>query len=149
MKVILLHALEKLGKKGQLITVKNGYARNYLIPLEKALLATSENIKIFEKKRLFEEQQEAKKIDYANSRIKAIKLIGAIIFFMKSSKKRKIFGSIGVKDISKQLISLGLLIKKNEIKLPNGLLHYLGSHTVLFTPYKNISTEFKVVILSK
>ncbi|VFP88788.1 50S ribosomal protein L9 [Buchnera aphidicola (Cinara piceae)] len=149
MKVILLNTIETLGKKGQVIIVKNGYARNYLIPTSRALLATSNNIKIFEKTRIFAEKQELNKRKKAINSIKILKSIGAIIFFMKSSEKKKIFGSIGIKDIIKQLSLIGLLVQKNEIKLPQGLLRYLGIHEVVFTPYKNISTVFKVVILSK
>ncbi|VFP81651.1 50S ribosomal protein L9 [Buchnera aphidicola] len=149
MKVILLNTIEKLGKKGQIIFVKNGYARNYLIPTNKVLLATLSNIKIFEQNRILEEKQESEKIKKATKKINSMNLIGAIIFFMKSSEKKKIFGSIGIKDIIKQLSLIGIFVQKSEIKLPQGLLRYLGIHEVIFTPYKNISTVFKVVILSK
>ncbi|VFP86250.1 50S ribosomal protein L9 [Buchnera aphidicola (Cinara pseudotaxifoliae)] len=149
MKIILLNTIDNLGKKGQLISVKKGYARNYLIPTSQALLATSKNIKIFEKNRIHAEKEESKKINQAVKRINAVKLIGSIVFFVKSSKKNKIFGSVGVKDIIENLSEIGFLVSKNEIKLPNGLLRYLGIHTIVFTPYKNISTEIQVSILSK
>ncbi|VFP81273.1 50S ribosomal protein L9 [Buchnera aphidicola (Cinara kochiana kochiana)] len=149
MKVILINSTEKLGKKGQLISVKNGYARNYLIPMKKALLATSKNIKIFKQTRIIAEKQKSEKINQAKNRINSIKLIGAMIFFVKSSKKNKIFGSIGIRDIVKNLLLMGIIVEKHEIKLPQGLLRYLGTHTVFFTPYKNMDTEIQVSILSK
>ncbi|VFP83852.1 50S ribosomal protein L9 [Buchnera aphidicola] len=149
MKVILINSIDKLGQKGQLISVKNGYARNYLIPMKKALLATSENIKIFEQTRIFAEKKESEKINQIMNRINDLKLIGSVVFFMKSSKKNKIFGSIGVKDIINNLLLMGIFVKKHEIKLPQGLLRYLGIHQVIFNPYKNISTEIQVSILSK
>ncbi|MGI4816460.1 MAG: 50S ribosomal protein L9 [Janthinobacterium lividum] len=148
MKIILLNTINNMGKKGQLISVKKGYARNYLIPTSQALLATEKNIKIFERNRIYAEKEESKKINKAVERVNAIKLMGSIVFFMKSSKKNKIFGSISVKDIIETLSEIGFLVSKNEIKLPNGLLRYLGVHTIIFTPYKNISTKIQVSILS-
>ncbi|VFP78376.1 50S ribosomal protein L9 [Buchnera aphidicola (Cinara cuneomaculata)] len=149
MKVILTNSIKKLGKKGQLISVKNGYGRNYLIPTKQALLATSKNIKIFEKNKIFAEKQKSKKIDQAMNRINLLKTIGSIVFFVKSSKKNKIFGSIGIKDIIQNLLLIGIVVEKHEIKLPQKLLRYLGIHKVIFTPYKNISTEIHISILSK
>ncbi|WP_075434168.1 50S ribosomal protein L9 [Buchnera aphidicola] len=149
MKVILLDILEKVGKKGQLITVKNGYARNYLIPMKKALLATSHNIKMFEQSKRIEEKQRSEKINHALSRINQIKSIGALVFFMKSSETKRIFGSINANDISDHFFEIGISVKKSEIKMPKGLLRYLGVHQVIFNPHKNISVEFQVAVLSK
>lgn len=148
MKVILLNTLDKIGKKGHIISVKNGYARNYLIPTQKALLATENNIKVFENTRTIEQKKETNKINHAVKRMNTMKLIGSVVFFMKSSKKNKIFGSIGIKDIIKNFYDMGILVHKSEIKLPNGLLRYLGVHTAIFAPYKNMSLKFKISILS-
>ncbi|VAX76877.1 50S ribosomal protein L9 [Buchnera aphidicola] len=149
MKVILLNTIGKIGRKGKLIKVKNGYARNYLIPTKQALLATKENIELFEKNKIFKEKEESKKINHSIQRINIIKSIGAIVFFMKSSEKKKIFGSIGIKDIISNFYHMGILIHKHEIHLPKGLLRYLGLHQAIFTPYKNMSTTFTISILSK
>ncbi|AEH39938.1 50S ribosomal protein L9 [Buchnera aphidicola (Cinara tujafilina)] len=148
MKVILLVTIKKLGKSGQLIHVKNGYARNYLIPKEKVILATNKNIKKFENSILNLEKQQNEKILEANVRIKKIQSIKSIIIYKKSSEKKKIFGSVGVSDIIKSLALQGIFVKKQEIKLPNGLLRYLGEHTVIFSPYKGICTNISISIIN-
>lgn len=149
MKVILLTKIKNLGKVGQLITVRNGYARNYLIPKQKGILATDENIKKFKDSILSLEKKQAEKINQANLRIKKIQSIHSIIISKKSSEKKKIFGSVGIKDIIKALLEKGIVVKKQEIKLPNGLLRFLGEHKVIFSPYKNIFTNITVSIINE
>ncbi|WP_075432323.1 50S ribosomal protein L9 [Buchnera aphidicola] len=149
MKVILLTKLKNLGKLGQLITVRNGYARNYLIPKKKVILATDKNIKKFKDSILSLEKKQVEKINQANIRIKKIQSINSIIISKKTSEKKKIFGSVGVQDIIKALLEKGIKVKKQEIKLPNGLLRFLGDHQVIFSPYKNIFTNITISIINE
>lgn len=149
MEIILLSTIKNLGKIGKLIKVKNGYARNYLIPKEKAILATKENIKKFEDSTFNFEKKQIEQIKKAKSRIKIMQSIESIIITKKSSEKKKIFGSVGIPDIINALALKGILVKKKEIKLPNGLLRFLGDHNIIFSPYKNISTNLKVSIINE
>lgn len=150
MKVILLSTIKNLGKYGQIIKVQKGYARNFLLPKNKVILATDKNIKEFEDNKLFAKKKKLEMIYNAKSRIKEIKSIdGSINIYKKSSEKKKIFGSVGIKDIVNALFLKGIKIKENEIQLPNGLLRYLGEHKVIFMPYKNLFIEFVVSIFTK
>lgn len=149
MKVILLSKMKKLGEIGNTVIVSNGYARNYLIPKKKAILATSENLKIFDKTLFSMEKKEFLEINKANNRIKKIQSLNPITFHVKVIGKNKIFGSIGLKDIIFKLYKLGCVIKKNEIQFPDGLMRYLGSYKIPFFPYKNLYTNIEILIVSE
>ncbi|CAL4324670.1 50S ribosomal protein L9 [Buchnera aphidicola (Periphyllus testudinaceus)] len=149
MNVILLISFNKLGKLGDMIQVKPGYARNFLFPKEIAIPAIKKNIEYFKNYKKNLKNKLEKKLFISRSRIEEIKKIKNIVIFSKSGKKGKLFGSIGVRDISRKLNELGIKVKKSEIKLKNGLLRSLGEHIVLFQPHKDISTNIKIIISSE
>ncbi|CAL4043916.1 50S ribosomal protein L9 [Buchnera aphidicola (Tetraneura ulmi)] len=146
MKIILLEQIKNLGKKGSVVDVKPGYARNFLFPKEKAILGSRENIKHFEiEKNKFSENLK-KEILIAESRIEKLKKIGKIKIFSKSGLNGKLFGSIGVKEIFKSINKLGFFIKKNEIKLINGKIRKLGEYEVIFKPHYKLLSRIKILV---
>jgi len=149
MEVILLSKIHKLGESGSIINVKSGYARNFLIPKGKAILANRKNIESFEAQRIALEQENISKFLMAELRAEKVKKIGSITISSKVGKEGKIFGSIGVRNIIKEMTLLGVKINKKEIRLPNGLLRQVGEHTVIFQPHSKISINFTVNIISK
>jgi large subunit ribosomal protein L9 len=149
MEVILLSKIHKLGESGSIINVKSGYARNFLIPKGKAILANRKNIESFEAQRIALEQENISKFLIAELRAEKIKKIGCITILSRVGKEGKIFGSIGVRNIIKEMTLLGVKINKKEIRLPNGLLRQVGEHTVIFQPHSKISINFTVNIISK
>ncbi|QCI20681.1 50S ribosomal protein L9 [Buchnera aphidicola (Brachycaudus cardui)] len=149
MEVILLCKLHKLGDSGSIINVKSGYARNFLIPNGKAILANKENIKSFEAHRIEIEKENISKLLIAQSRAQKIQKIKSITISSKVGKEGKIFGSVGVRNIIKEMISLGIKINKKEIRLPNGLLRKVGEHKVVFQPHNEVQIEFIVNIISR
>ncbi|WP_343192578.1 50S ribosomal protein L9 [Buchnera aphidicola (Taiwanaphis decaspermi)] len=142
MKIILLEKIEKLGNKNEKVNVKAGYARNYLLPKQKAILATTKNLEKLKNEEKKQKQKISEKIIIAKNKIKKIKKIGMLVISSKSSKDGKFFGSIGVREIIKKLNSLGIKASKKEINLPNGPLRNIGKHIVLFKPHNEISTKF-------
>ena len=149
MEVILLSKIHKLGDSGSVINVKSGYARNFLIPQGKAILANKNNIKSFEAQRIALEQENISKLLLAQSRAEKIKKIKSITILSKLGKEGKIFGSVGVRNIIKEMTVLGIKINKKEIRLPNGLLRQIGEHQVIFQPNNKICVNFIVNIISK
>lgn len=149
MEVILLSKIHKLGNSGSIINVKSGYARNFLIPKGKAILANKKNIESFEAQRIALEQENVSKLLIAQSRAEKIRLMGSIKILSKVGKGGKIFGSVGVRNIIKEITFLGIKINKKEIRLPNGLLRQVGEHIVIFQPHKKVSIDFIVNIISK
>ncbi|QCI24061.1 50S ribosomal protein L9 [Buchnera aphidicola (Macrosiphoniella sanborni)] len=149
MQIILLSKIYKLGDPGKIINVKSGYARNFLIPQGKAILANKKNIESFEAQRIALEQEKISRILTAQSRAEKIKKINAITIVSKVGKEGKIFGSVGIRNIVKAIMLLGLKINKKEIRLPNGLLRKIGEHKVIFQPHKKVCVEFIVNIIPK
>lgn len=149
MEIILLSKIYKLGDPGKVINVKSGYARNFLIPQGKAILANKKNIESFEAQRIALEKEKIDKILTAQSRAEKIKQINSITIVSKVGKEGKIFGSVGIRNIVKEMMLLGLKINKKEIRLPHGLLRKVGEHKVVFQPHSTVCVEFIVNIISK
>ncbi|ACL30348.1 50S ribosomal protein L9 [Buchnera aphidicola str. APS (Acyrthosiphon pisum)] len=149
MEVILLSKIKKLGDSGAVINVKSGYARNFLIPKGKAILANKKNIESFEAQRIALEKEKINELLIAQSRAEKLKKINSITILSKVGKEGKIFGSVGVRNIIKEIILLGIKINKKEIRLPNGLLRQVGEHIVVFQPHSKVSINFIVKIIAK
>lgn len=149
MKIILLKNIQKLGDIGNIITVKSGYARNYLIPTGKALLANTNNIKILKNKKDHLKEKVNIHLFDSQFRINQIKSIDPINIFVQAGKEGKLFGSIGSREIMNKIISLNFKINKNEIYLENGPIRYLGRYKVFFRPHKDLFCLISINILPK
>ncbi|CAL4325520.1 50S ribosomal protein L9 [Buchnera aphidicola] len=148
MQVILLSKEKQLGNLGELIDVKSGYARNYLLPKGKAILATKKNIEIVELQKIKLKEKIANKLAIAQSKVNKINSIESIIIKSKSGEEGKLFGSIGTRDIAEAITLLGVPINKNEIRLPNGKLRYIGEHQVIFHPHNEVTVMITIHIVS-
>ncbi len=117
MKVILLERLGRLGNVGQVVDVKPGFARNFLLPRSKALRASEDNLKVFEAQRSEIEARNAKA--KAEAEAKAKKLEGASITLQRqASDEGKLFGSVTVRDVAEAMIAAGYEVEKSQILIP-------------------------------
>ncbi|CAL4325590.1 50S ribosomal protein L9 [Buchnera aphidicola (Eriosoma grossulariae)] len=148
MQIILLKKVDKLGQIGELIYVKSGYARNYLIPTGKAMIGNKKNIELFELKKTQMEAKKNHQLALSKQRAEKIIKIGLINILAKSGEEGKLFGSIGSRDIADHISSLGITVNKNEIKLPNGLLKNIGIHEIIFQPHFELLIPIKINIVS-
>lgn len=129
MQVILLEKVENLGNLGDLVNVKSGYARNFLVPTGKAKSATPENLADFEKKKAEFEKAEKEKLTAAQSR--ADQLSGkTFTIAAKTGTEGKLFGSIGPADVSEAVCAGGVNVEKKEVRLPEGPIKALGEYEV-------------------
>lgn len=150
MEIILTEKITNLGKLGDLVKVKSGYARNFLFPQKKAMLATKKNIKYIQSKidqiniNLQQSINEAKiKAEQIN------KISNKIIIFAKVGKNGKLFGSINKNNIIENLHQKhNILIEKNEINFPDGFLRVTGEHLIHLKFHKDISVNLIVEIKS-
>jgi len=128
MNVILLDKVTKLGGIGDQVTVKAGYARNFLIPNKKAVMATKANIATFEERRTELEAQAAERT--ASAQARADQLNGQTFTVeANAGDEGKLFGSIGTRDIA-DLISASAEVAKSEVRLPEGAIRHTGSFEV-------------------
>ena len=148
MQVILLENVTNLGKLGDLVNVKSGFARNFLLPQGKATVATEENIAIFEQRRTELEKASADKLQAAQAR--AAELEGqAVEIPSRASEEGKLFGSISVFDIADAFTEKGLEINKSEVRLPEGPLKDIGEHQVEIAIHAEVVFNVTVNIVAE
>ena len=130
MEVILLDKIGRLGGLGDKVKVRNGYARNYLLPLKKAVLATKENLAKFEAKRAQLEAKIAAKLKAAQDRAEKLNAIAKVEIKAQAGDEGKLFGSVGTRDIAEAVIAAGCDLHKSEVRLPDGVLRTIGDFDI-------------------
>ena len=146
--VILLEKIHSLGDLGQQVTVRNGYARNYLIPHAKAVPANKETIAEFEMKRAELEKIAQEKLQIAETRAAAINDL-VLTIPVKSAEEGRLYGSIGVSELVRAAGAVGITLEKSEIRLPNGPLRQLGEHEVSVQLHSDVIAMLKVNIVAE
>ncbi|HBP6850466.1 TPA: 50S ribosomal protein L9 [Legionella pneumophila] len=147
MEVILLEKVRNLGNLGDKVHVKSGYGRNYLIPQNKAVFATEQNIELFEKRR--DELEKKAQQALANAEQRAAKLNDTtIVISAMASDEGKLYGSVGVNEIKDALIEKQIEISKREIVMPEGPLHSIGNYVVEVHVHSDVVANLQVEIIS-
>lgn len=147
MKIILKETIESLGIIGSEAEVKRGYARNYLLPQGKAVLATPQNRKLMEKERTKFELQIAKETAHAEEMAKRIEGVTCTLKG-KVSDENRLYGSITVRDIMTALAAQGIEVEKNMILL-NDPIKTLGTYTIPIRVYKGVKPQITVEITAE
>jgi large subunit ribosomal protein L9 len=147
MNVILLDNIEKLGNIGDLVKVKPGYGRNFLIPHGKAALATPENMKAIEARRADLEKSAAEELAAAKKRLDAISGTELVISANAGSED-KLFGSVGPLDIVEALEKIQVQVERSEIRMPDGPIHELGEFQIGVHLHSEINVEILVRVVA-
>lgn len=129
MNVILLDNVDNLGNIGDLVKVKPGYARNYLIPQGKAALATPENMQQIEARRAELEKAAAEELAEAKARAQAVNGTEVVIS-ANVGGEGKLFGSVGPIDIVEALEKVQIEVERSEIRMPDGPIHEVGEFEI-------------------
>ena len=129
MQIILMEQIQNLGRLGDIVKVKEGYARNYLIPQGKAKRATESNIAEFEKRRVELEAQQAKILGDAKDRAEQINGL-ALVITQKAGVDGRLFGSVTHFDIADALLAQGHEVPKSIIQMPGGPLKQVGEYQI-------------------
>ena len=146
MQIILLEKVGKLGDLGDVVKVKDGYARNFLIPTKLARRATEAAIKEFEGRRAELEKVAAAKLAAAQSL--GEQLSGKTVrIAQKAGVDGRLFGSVTNQDIADALSKLGLPVVKSQVRLPNGPLKTVGEHPVSVAPHGDVVAEVTVHVV--
>ena len=148
MELILLEKVINLGNPGDLVTVKKGYARNFLIPLGKATYATEESKAEFETKRDLIEKSELGKLKKAREIAEKISNL-EVELKVAVSEEQSMYGSIGTKEISEQFVSLGYEISPQFIRLTHGSFKELGSFNIDIELHPEVIQSITVNILAE
>ncbi len=145
MQIILLDKVVNLGALGEVVKVKDGYARNFLIPSGRARRATALAIKEFEVKRAELEKLAAAKL--AESQAQGEKLGGASVkLTQKAGVDGRLFGSVTNLDIAHELVKLGFAVVKSQIRMSNGQLKTVGDHAVSVALHTDVTVDITVTV---
>jgi large subunit ribosomal protein L9 len=148
MQIILLEKIVNVGNLGDVVKVKHGYARNYLIPHGKAKRATPENIKLLEAKRTELERLAAGK--FADAQAQAAKLEGLMIqITQKAGVDGRLFGSVTNVDIVEALKAQGFTVEKADIRMPTGPLKQVGDHPLVVALHTDAVANITVSVLGE
>jgi large subunit ribosomal protein L9 len=144
MEVVLLERVEKLGQMGDVVTVKNGYARNFLLPQKKALRASKENLAVFETQRAQLEADNLKQRDEASK--VGEKLDGqSVILIRAASESQQLYGSVSTQDIAKSVTAAGFTVDRKQIVMDK-VLKTLGLHEVKVRLHPEVTVAVTVNI---
>lgn len=148
MQIILLEKIANLGNLGDVVKVKDGYARNFLIPSRSARRATESAIKEFEAKRAELEKAAAEKL--ATAQALGEKMSGRTVHItQKAGVDGRLFGSVTNHDIAEALTRIDFKVAKSQVRMPNGPLKTVGEHTVSVAAHTDVVVEVKVVVVGE
>lgn len=148
MEVILLEKIAKLGAIGDVVQVARGYARNCLLPKNKALLATEDNKQVFEAKRQELLKEQEKRVIAAQARLKTLLPLQLKIAVL-ITEEGKLYGSIGATEITNVVVEAGGNLDKSEIILADGPIRELGEHKVTIHLESEVEGELNLTVVAK
>ena len=149
MEIILLDKVANLGGLGDKVTVKSGYARNFLFPKGKAVPATKANVDKFEQRRAELEAKIADQLFAAQARADKIAALGEVTIASPAGDEGKLFGSVGTRDIADAITAAGVAVTKAEVKLPVGTLRETGEFEINLQIHSDVTTTIKLVIIQE
>jgi large subunit ribosomal protein L9 len=149
MEVILLDKIAKLGGLGDKVSVKSGFARNYLLPQGKAVFASDANVEHFEARRADIEAKLADVLAAAEARAAKVVELAEVTIASKAGDEGKLFGSIGTRDIAEAITEAGVALTKAEVRLPLGAIRETGEFEIAIHLHTDVDTSIKVVVIAE
>jgi large subunit ribosomal protein L9 len=142
MQIILQEDIDKLGHRGDVVTVKPGYARNYLLPRKLAVEATEGNLKAIERIRASLAKRTATELDAAQQQAELLNIV-ALKFTRKTGENDQMFGSVTTADISEALAAEGFKIDKRQVQLAEPI-RIIGESQVTIKVFRDVTAQIKV-----
>ena len=149
MNVILLDKVANLGSLGDNVSVKSGFARNFLFPQGKAVPATKANLEMFEARRAELEAKVAEELAAAEARAEKLNALEAITIASKAGDEGKLFGSIGTRDIAEAITAAGVEVVKAEVKMPEGAIRETGEFELAVQLHAEVTATVNVVVIAE
>jgi len=149
MEIILQDTVANLGKLGDKVNVKAGYARNFLFPQQKAVPANKANLDAFEARRADLEAKQAANLAAAQTRGATLEALEAVTITSKSGDEGKLFGSIGTRDIANAITAAGVAVVKSEVRLPEGALRNTGTYEIAVSVHSDVSTIVTIEVVGE
>jgi large subunit ribosomal protein L9 len=149
MDVILLEKVINLGNLGDQVKVKSGYARNFLLPKAKAVMATKDNVAKFEERRAELEAKVAAQIAEATARAEKLAALGGVTIAANAGEEGKLFGSVTAAEIADALTAGGVEVSKSELKMPEGPIRTIGEHDLMVQLHNDVEQTVKITVVAE
>lgn len=148
MQIILLEKIANLGNLGDVVTVKDGYARNFLVPQGKAKRANAANLAAFEARRAELEAKQAEIL--ADAKVRGEKLEGAnITIAQKAGVDGRLFGSVTNADIAEAITASGVAVIRSEVRMPNGQLKAIGEYDLEIALHHDVVVNVVITVVAE
>jgi len=144
MQIILQEDIDKLGHRGDVVTVKPGYARNYLLPRKLAVEATAGNLKAIERIRASLAKKTATELEAAHKQAELLNVV-ALKFTRKTGENDQMFGSVTTADIAEGLAAQGFKIDKRQVQLAEPI-KIIGEQQVTIKVFRDVTAQIKVTV---
>jgi len=148
MDIILLEKVDRLGKLGDVVSVKPGFARNFLLPFGKAKVANADNIKELEGRRAEFEAKEAESLAAAEARKAKLDAL-EISITSKAGTEGKLFGSVGNADIADAINAAGVDVEKKEVRMPTGPIRAAGEYEIDLHLHTDVNAMIKLTVIGE
>jgi large subunit ribosomal protein L9 len=148
MQVILMERIENLGALGDIVAVRAGYARNYLVPQRKAKIATKSNLVAFEEIRAELEAVETKVITAAKERCVAIEKL-TLQITANAGPEGKLFGSVANHEVADAIVAAGIKVERKEIRMPEGPIRMIGHYEVGVHLHSDVDAVVKIAVANE
>lgn len=145
MKVILLERINRLGHLGDVVEVRPGYGRNFLVPQGKAVVANPRNLEDFAQRKAALEQAELERLQAAQKRAAALADV-VVRIALQAGEDGRLFGSVGLHDISGALAALGHVVAHSEIRLPDGPIKRVGEFSARVRLHPEVELDVAVLV---
>lgn len=150
MEVILLEKVENVGVLGDKVSVRSGFARNFLIPQGKAVFASADNVAKFEERRAELEQQAADKLQAAEDRKAKIEALeDGVTIAHRAGEEGKLFGSVGTSDIVAACEAAGVELHRSEVRMPEGAFRVTGDYDVVLHLHSDVNVNLLVKVVAE
>ena len=148
MQVILMERIENLGALGDIVDVKSGFARNFLVPQKKAKTATKANIAEFESLRSELEKKAAGITKAAEDRLVAVNGLDELTIEMRAGQEGKLFGSVSNNEIAEAIVAQGVTVERREVRMPEGPIRAIGEYEILIHLHSGVEATVKVNVVA-
>ncbi len=148
MNIILLERVGSMGDLGDEITVKAGFARNYLIPKGKAVRATANNRKEFEARRAELERAASDRLTQAKGRSAQLEDL-TVTIVVKAGEEGKLYGSVGTQDVADAINAQGADVSRSEIRMPEGVIRSIGEYEIDVQLHSDVTVTVPVAVVAE
>ncbi len=148
MNVILMERVTNLGDLGEEVAVRNGYARNFLLPQGKAVRATEENREVFEARRSELEASAVERLSEAEQRAHQLDEC-TVTIVARTGDEGKLYGSVGTVEVAEALSDMGIEVRKSEVVMSEGAIRITGEYEVDIHLHADVTRGIKVVVVSE